>query len=399
MAVRIADGRITDVRPAHRLTATTEPIVDWTDHTVCPGYVDTHVHLVFNHDADHAPIRHLVETATPDALAIVAARSAVDCLLAGITTVRDCGDRGFVTLSLRDAIDAGTLPGPRILAAGPPLTITGGHMHWCGAPVDSTDAIRATVRQLCTRGVDFIKVTASGGFMTAESNPRQPQFTREELEVIVTEAHRSGRRVAAHASNTESIRRSVQAGVDTVEHCLWRSPTGGIEYDPAVVAEMIERGVWANLTISGISRMLLPEHSAEVGPEHQIAAAMTPTGTLWEDYQWARDMRAAGALMMLSSDAGVRFTPFRRFDESLRCAIVALDITFADAVVLATSRAAEGVGIGDEVGSIVPGSQADVLILDGLVTEQTTEVPAIRQVWRRGTPVVNDGHLIVGAPV
>lgn len=396
MLVRIEAGLVADVRPANG-TRVTEPVTDFSASTICPGYIDTHVHLLFNHGGEHAPIRRIVESSAPDELALLAARAAMDCLLAGITTVRDCGDRDFVTLALRDAIAEGMLPGPRVLAAGPPVTVTGGHLHWCGGACDSLDEIRTMTRRLCARGVDHVKVMASGGNMTAGSNPLQPQFTCEELAVVVAEAHRYGRRVAAHASCAEGIRRSVRAGVDTIEHCLWRSPAGGVSYDPTVVAMMVEQGTWTNLTMAGISRVLLPEHHGEESEERDVAAAMA-SGTLYEDYKWARDMRLAGAPMMLSSDAGVRFTPFRRFDETLRCAIVALGISFPDAVVLATSAAAQAVGIADRVGSIAPGQQADLLVLDGVVAAQTTTVPAVRQVWRNGQPVVSDGRILVGDP-
>ncbi|MFI9550918.1 amidohydrolase family protein [Nonomuraea endophytica] len=367
--------------------------VDLSGHTLAPGFVDAHVHLLFTARDTHAATRAAMRAATPAQLAFTAARNAAECLLGGVTTVRDCGDQDFLTLELRDAIAAGLLPGPRVLAAGPPVTVTGGHLSWCGRKADSPDEVRRAVRELCAAGVDLVKIMASGGNMTHGSNPRMPQFDEHELRLAVTEAHRLGRRVAAHSQSAEATRRSVAAGADTVEHCGWNLPDGSAELDPRTVDAMVEQGTWAVLTYSGSTRPMLPEYAGHPSAERAAALALSATGDLHGDYEWARTMRERGVRMALASDAGVRYTPFRAFTDSIRCGMVTLDIGAAEAIGLATRQAAEALGISHEVGSVEPGKRADLVVLDGLVDAATTGIGAVRQVWRAGTPVVDHGRL------
>ncbi|MDT4945709.1 MAG: hypothetical protein QOH14_2442 [Pseudonocardiales bacterium] len=397
VAVHVVDGVIDGVLPQAGLPAsvTDETVVDHSAATVVPGFVDAHVHLLFTCDVDHERTRTGVEQSGSAELALVGARSALECLLGGVTTVRDCGDTDFVTLAIRDAVRAGTLAGPRILAAGPPITTTGGHLHWCGNAVDSIDEIRKATRMLCTRGVDVVKVMASGGNMTRGSNKLMPQFEQHELEVLVGEAHRLGRRVAAHALNTESIRRAVHAGVDTIEHCGWYDEKGTPDLDLDLVAEMAVRPVSATVTMAGINRVLLPGAEAAGEMETLAAHAMSQSGNLVDDFAWARTMRAAGVHLSVASDAGVRFTPFREFGQSVECAILGLGLTFSEAIAMSTLRAAEALGIADEVGSIEAGKAADLVVLDGIADDTTSRIGRVRQVWRDGTLLVDDGRVAV----
>jgi imidazolonepropionase-like amidohydrolase len=309
--------------------------------------------------------------------------------------VRDCGDIDFVTLEIRGAISTGRLPGPRILAAGPPITTTGGHLHWCGNAVDSVDEIRKATRRLCTRGVDFIKVMASGGNMTRGSNKLLPQFQTHEMQVVVEEAHRLGRRVAAHALNTESIRRAVAAGVDTVEHCIWVDEKGAPELDLDLVDEMARLRVSATLTMAGIARVLVSDAEPADAVELSAAHAMSVTGNLYDDFAFARTMRAAGVHVSVASDAGVRFTPFREFGRSVECTMEALGLSYSEAIAMSTLRSAESLGLADQVGSIEVGKAADLVVLDGVADEATRRIGPIRQVWRDGAVVVDGGRVAV----
>lgn len=390
-SIRIENGLISEVcETANVGTGHRESVVDWSGCTVAPGFVDAHVHLLFDFDDDHDLTRGAVENSDAERLALRAVRSGLECLAGGVTTVRDCGDAHFVTLKVRDAVRGGLLPGPRILAAGPPVTITSGHLHWCGNVADSPEELRVATRRLCAEGVDVVKVMSSGGNMTRESNPRLPQFEADELAIVVEEAHRLGRRVAAHALNTESIRRSVAAGVDTVEHCGWRAADGSYDFDIDVVNEMARRNITAVVTMAGISRFMLPEVSDQSSPEAIVARAMSATGDLWLDHVWAREMHKAGVRLVLASDAGVRFTPFLSFAETLRCGIVALGISLSEAIAMATLRAAEALGIAESVGSIEVGKRADLVILDGVADEETMTVGRVREVRRDGHVVVDD---------
>src|SRR5262249_48920690 len=173
-------------------------------------------------------------------------------LRVGVTTVRDCGGRDLMPLRLRDAIAAGVLPGPRILAAGPAITVTGGHCYFFNGEVDSADGMRQLARQLAKGGVDFFKVMSTGGRMTPNTNVTAAQFTVEELKALVGEARRLSRKTTAHGHGTAGIRNAVAAGIDCIEHCTWVSEDDDtqVDYDPSVADQMANQGTYLSPTIS-----------------------------------------------------------------------------------------------------------------------------------------------------
>jgi imidazolonepropionase-like amidohydrolase len=385
-AVAIVDGRIETV--CDRAEAAIRPgeSVDDVTGTLLPGLIDAHVHLVFDHGPDHALTRAVVERSSLPELTLRAVRNARQCLLAGVTTVRDCGDRGFVTVALRDAISEGLAIGPRILASGPPITTTAGHLHWCGGVADSFDEARRRVRERCEAGVDWVKVMASGGNMTAGSNPLEPQYTGDEMSAMVSDAHRLRRPVSAHSLNADSNRRAVAAGVDTIEHCAWATPDGADGYDPELVRTMAERGSWVCLTLAGIDRELLPtRHDA---PE----SAFDKLAKLRDRHANIRRMIAAGVPVILASDAGVRYSRFEEFWQTLLCASLALDLSPIDCIHRATALPATALGIPD-LGVIAPGRRADLLKVAGDLSTDFTALSRVVAVWKDGREVVRDGML------
>lgn len=365
-SVGMRDGLIVDVRPTSTLDLTARRASRrLRDTTLAPGFIDAHVHLLFSCDTDHERTRaRFVEA--PDAdLATVGSRNLTECLIGGVTTVRDLGDTRWVVRTLRDAVARGTHPGPRILTAGAPVTTASGHLNWCGNVAASEDDLADAVTSIVDGGADVVKIMSSGGSMTRESDPLSPQFTLRALQEAVNVAHAAGVRVAAHSQNAEAIRRCIAAGVDTLEHCLWREPDGS----PATTADLIDelrRGTsTVVLTLAGIQRALLPNAQGFTREEHDAARASSHTGTLEDDLAWARELRDAGIPLVVASDAGVRFTPFRHFVDTLRAALVGLHMTPSEAVQSATGLAARALGIDHEVGSIVPGLRADLVLLDG----------------------------------
>ncbi len=190
--VIVDGGRIAAVEPRR-----TEPPLDadalhFGDATLLPGLIDTHVHLGFDGSAD--PVGQM--KADDDGALLLRMRLAARrSLAAGVTTVRDLGDRGYLALALRDWFRGGNEIGPEIQASGPPLTVTGGHCHFMGGQADDEGELRRGVRERATRGVDVIKVMVTGGNMTAGISPMTPQYTVAELAAVVDEAHRFGRSV------------------------------------------------------------------------------------------------------------------------------------------------------------------------------------------------------------
>jgi imidazolonepropionase-like amidohydrolase len=394
MAITVEEGVIGAIEPGSSLAANDADIADLSDATVIPGFVDAHVHLLFGAAADHRTTRRAVEEASASDLALAGMNNAAECLIGGVTTVRDCGDRDFITLGIRDAIASDRVVGPRVLAAGPPLTTPGGHLSWCGLAVDSQDAILTAVRESSRRGVDLIKVIVSGGNMTDGSDRLGVQFRSDELATAVAEAHRLGLPVAAHALSTESIRLAHRAGADTIEHCTWLSRQGLPLVDRSLVASMVRSAVSVTITMSGIHRVMRPGLPA--GDTRQLREALetSPTGTLMGDFAWAREMRSLGARICLASDAGVRFTSFREFYKTIECGMPALGAGICEAIAMVTLRAAEAVGVAEDVGSIEVGKSADFVVLDQLIEESAEHLGPIREVWRNGKVVAHRGVLV-----
>ena len=215
--------------------------LDYSGQTVLPGLIDCHVHLVFSALAD--PLEDVLAEDDFTVLLRAAANARV-ALRAGVTTVRDLGGRSDTTLTLRDAIGAGILPGTRILAAGSPITLTGGHCHFLGLEADNEDEVRHAVRWQVKKGVDCLKIMSTGGRMTPGTNPRVAQYTLTELQAAVEEARRAKMTIAAHGHGTAGIRLAAQAGVDTIEHCSWLGARDGeLELDEEAVRTMVDNGV------------------------------------------------------------------------------------------------------------------------------------------------------------
>lgn len=393
-AVGVRDGRIIGVTSAQALDAEQRRLSeDLGAVTLTPGFIDAHVHLLFSCDTDHERTRHRFVEASDAALATTGARNAMECLLGGVTTVRDLGDTRWIVREIRDAIAQGVLPGPRILTAGAPLTTKTGHLNWCGNIAETDAEVRDRVRTLLDHGADVIKIMSSGGSMTRESDPFTAQFTASALHEAVGLAHAVGRRVAAHSQNAEAIRRCIAAGVDTLEHCLWRGSDGRQEPSSDLVSALQGGSSTVVVTLAGIARAMLPGVSGFTADEVRDAHAASHTGSLADDFAWARDVRAAGLPVVVASDAGVRFTPFRRFIDTIRAAVVALGLTPAEAIGTVTGLAADAIGLESEVGRLTPGLRADLTILDGADVERGLgEVVAV---YRDGVPGIDGDRVIL----
>lgn len=366
------------------------PVQTMTDSTLIPGLVDAHVHLLFSCDTDHERTRTRFETSDDATLTAIGEQNAAECLLGGVTTVRDLGDTRELVIGLRHRIASSTLAGPRILSAGAPLTTPRGHLHWCGNGAAGDDGIVAVVDRLAQAGADVVKIMTSGGNMTRESDPFTAQFGDAEVELAVRTAHGHGLPVAAHAQNVASIRGAVLAGVDTIEHCLWRDADGTPADPEALISLLTGSSSTVVLTLAGIQRALVPGAAGFTDQERADALAISPTGTLGQDFAWAQKLIRAGIPVVVASDAGVRFTPFRNFTDSVHAAMLALDCSLPHALAMSTSLAADAMGIGDQVGRIQPGLQADLVVLSGSSADR---LGPVRDVLRAGVPVVRGGQL------
>ena len=341
-------------------------VVDLGDATLLPGLIDTHVHLAFDASAD--PVGALA--ARDDAEVLTAMRAAGRTALAGgVTTVRDLGDRDYLSLTLRGAGDL-----PTLLAAGPPITTLDGHCHFLGGGIPpGTEEIRAAVRDHHERGVDVIKIMASGGQLTPGTQQHRPQFSLEELRAAVEEAHRLGLPVTAHAHATQGIRNAVDAGVDGVEHVsFW----GEHEVDDPgeLVALLAERRVVVGATVG-----VRPGPGAE--PPSEVVRRMPAV------FANGRRLWSAGVRFAAASDAGIG--PGKPHD-AVRYAVpqlMGIGMSAAQALMTLTSVAAEVLGLAGHKGRIAPGYDADLLAVADDPLSRPAALHEIRAVYCRGRAV------------
>jgi imidazolonepropionase-like amidohydrolase len=333
-----------------------------------PGLVDGHVHLIF--DASDDPVGTLA--GQDDAAAFAAmVRFARAAAQGGVTTLRDLGDRGYLALGVRRAAAADpTLP--EILAAGPPITTPGGHCHFLGEEAAGVDGVRAAVRAHAERGVDIIKIMASGGNITPGSRPEQPQYGLAELRAAVDEAHRHNLPITAHAHATQAIVDGLAAGIDSFEHLTFMTADGVDPIPDEVLTALARRDVTVGMTFG-------------IAP---VPGAAPPPGVIARRPAMlanARQMLAAGVNMIAGTDAGI--APIKP-PEVIRWAIPQFQqvgMTAAEALHACTARAATALGLGHRKGQLRPGYDADILAVDGNPLTDLAVLHAIRAVYVRGT--------------
>jgi imidazolonepropionase-like amidohydrolase len=304
-----------------------------------------------------------------------AERNAAATVRAGVTTVRDLGAADHLNIHLARAVDAGLLEGPRILAAGYGVTMTGGHGHgFIAVEADGPDEVRKKVREQLRAGAAAIKLFASGGVMTPGVDPRSPSFTLEELRAGVEEAHKAFRVVGAHAQATEGIKNAILAGVDSIEHGVW--------LDEEAIAMMVERGTCLVATLTA------PWQIAHRGVEAGVPAYMVEKGwqVLEAHEQSFRAAVRAGVRIAMGTDQG---TPFNRPGENAQelLRMVQLGLSNAAALLAATAWAADLLRLADRTGRIREGLDADLLLLDRDPLADIAvlaEPAAIRAVLARG---------------
>jgi imidazolonepropionase-like amidohydrolase len=359
--VLVEDGRI--VAAAGGLAVPSEYTVrfDVGGRTVMPGLIDAHTHLVGGEPlpyGDYPTSRRLHE---PEGLhAFRTVEAARRTLLAGVTTVRVLGCRAYLDVHLREAVAAGLVVGPRIVAAGLGITPTGGHVHWRCLNADGEDGVRRAVRAHIAQGVDWIKVMGvTGGLASAGQDPRLPQYRLEEVRAAVDEAHRWDRRVAAHAHARAGIEIALAAGVDTLEH--------GTFLDDALAARMARQGTWLVPTLAvhhfldgARDRDALPPAQAERQRELEAMGFVVPPFR-----ERMRVARAHGVPVATGTDAGGNAL-FRHGSVGIEMLMLAeCGYSAREVIAAATSQAARALRVERVTGAVRPGLAADLLVVDG----------------------------------
>jgi imidazolonepropionase-like amidohydrolase len=344
--------------------------VDGRGRTLAPGLIDCHVHLCFDGTAD---LKAEADALTPTLATIKATANAARHLANGVTTVRDLGGLGSVVCELATAIDRGLVTGPRVLAAGRALTVTGGHGHNIGLSreVDGADAVRRAVREEIKAGARAIKVIATGGVLTPGIGATFTAFTSEELTAAVDEAHAWGRTVAAHAIGTEGILRAIAAGVDSIEHCN--------QATAEVVRAMKDCGTYRSATISALRGII---GNADRVPAYAVEKAMALEAESREGFR--RAVRG-GVRHVCGTDAGTPFNLHGGAPGEL-VSMVEWGMTPLQAMRAATAAGAELLQL-SLTGTIDAGKEADLVLFEGNPVESIEQVLTPRLVLRAGDVV------------
>ncbi len=384
-AVIIEGDRILDVLASSDVPEGPRRI-ELPGHTLLPGLLDMHSHLAGGEETGQGYAALVMRNGAQEA--IVGVRNARLVLEAGFTTVRDVGSfRAFTDVAIREGIEEGWFPGPRMLCAGAYVTCPGGGGDITGLAIDvdaalpqelrfgvtsGVDQMRTNVRRIIARGADFIKIIATGAVLTSGTNPGAPEFTEDELRAAVEECELLGTFVAAHAHGPEGIQRAVRAGACSIEHASL--------IDDETLALVVEHGTYLVIDISD------GDHMEEHGP------ALGYTDEVMRKVRWTNEVSrsmfgkavAAGAKIANGSDTGI--APFGTEAKNLTC-YVRFGMTPMQAIRAATSVAAEMIGWQDRVGHVAPGRYADLIAVPGDPTEDITLLEAVPFVMKGGAAV------------
>ena len=339
--VKVAEGKVNIPKDARKIPLAGQMLL--------PGFIDSHVHICFDCSPDPmASVASESQTMT----ALKAASSARQTLMAGITTIRDMGGKNGIDLGLREAINSGLIPGPRMVVSGKMICMTGGHGWQVGLEANGVDEVRQAAREQIKAGADIIKLMATGGVLTPGVEPGSEQFTEAELRAGVEEAHKAGKKTATHAMGTKGILNALRAGIDSIEH--------GVYLDDETVALMIAKDVPLIPTLSvpynieskGIAAGI-PEFAVEktlkVKPFHQESIRMA---------------HAAGVRIAMGTDAG---TPFNMHGENLGELKRLIECGFSpmEAIEAGTRIGAQVLGLEQELGTVEEGKRADLILVEG----------------------------------
>jgi imidazolonepropionase-like amidohydrolase len=330
-------------------------VIDLPNATLLPGLIDAHTHITFEPNFGYQELGVSIPKE-----ALIGAKNARVTLEAGFTTIRNVGARGFTDVALRDAINEGLVPGPRMLVSGPALSITGGHcdqnllpFEWHATSEGAADGIEAVqhkVRENIKYGADVIKVCATGGVLSKGDDPRASQYTLEEMKAIVADAHRLGRKVAAHAHGAQGIAWAAEAGVDSIEH--------GSYIDDNAIRIMKEHGTY--LVPTQYLGDWMKENASRIGLPAMYAEKMkTVTAAMRQNITKAIQ---AGVKIALGTDAAVypHGLNAHEFEVYTR-----LGMTPLQSIQSGTLNAADLLGWSDRIGSIEQGKFADIVAVDG----------------------------------
>jgi len=355
-------------------------LVDLTGKTIIPGIINTHLHVLLEPTADPFGLA-LKESKTKMVLRGV--KNLKKLLISGVTFFRDLGGFDYINLELKKCIDEEFLTAPDFLTCGKVITMTGGHGYVMGRECDGIDEVRKATREQLKAGVDCIKVMATGGAMDGDEDCGigPAQLTKDELKAAVEEAHKTGKKVAAHAGGLVGIKNAIYANVDSIEH--------GIDLDDEAIELMVQKDIF--LVPTFCAPFFIMQYGYDLGiAKSVVEKTKAIVETHIRSFQKAQK---AGVKIAMGSDSG---TPFNFHDKSLFeiKLMVEYGMSTLQAITSATKNSSELLGIADRYGTIEEGKMADLLVLNKNPLENIDTIMDDKQVYKNGKLIACNGRLL-----
>ena len=388
-ALVVENGKIVSVGSRETLPPTPggeTDVVETPGGTILPGFIEMHSHIHCSAESD--AYRH-VTTESDEVLLMRAVQAVRAALTSGVTTMRDLGSKNQVAFPVRQAIEDGIIPGPRLLVTGTPITTTGGHCNMFGTEADTASEVVQAIRSQFKLGADWIKIMSTGGGFTPGTNIRAPQYPAETLRDAVVDAERLGLQVAAHCHATAGVRNCVEAGVHNLIHCTWLSedPDEGYDYDPDVADTIAEKGLFVDPTLAlvRLNNLRDPERAraraAERDPDRR--------------FEILRDMWDRGVKFVTGMDSGMTNARFDDFAYIPEVMVDSMGVSPMEAIVCSTKTSAECLGILEETGTLEPGKDADVVVVQGDPLTDIRALHSVDTILKRGSLVKRNGETLI----
>lgn len=383
----VENGLVTGIQPVGSQEWNDSPDVNILEHstgTLLPGFIEmhSHMHISGNHE-------NYDELVTEDDATLLIRAVAVmrDALLSGVTTMRDLGAKNHISIAVREAIEKGIVPGPKLLIAGSPITTTGGHCNMFGIEADTKEEAVLAVRSQFKAGVDWIKIMATGGNFTPGTNPKQPQYDLEILSAVVNDAHRLGLRVAAHCHATDGVEIAALAGVDNIIHCSWNSgdPNELYDYRPDVADMISDKGIYVDPTLA------LNYLNQIRGRKKPAPANANPALRM----EILHDMWKRGIKFVTGMDSGMTNAYFGDFAYIPQVMVEQMGISAMDAILSSTSISAECLGMSDEIGSIAVGKRANLVLTETNAVEDINALHNVSMIMKDGNLIKKHGSVLI----